>query len=389
MKIRQLAIITHGYPFKARPSWFAFVRQFANAVARLGVTTRVITPLPVHVGWRSRDPVHQIEPAGSGANVEVWRPRYWSLSNRRFGPWNTSRLGQRLFRRAAARVLRRGIATPPDALYGHFLYRGGQVAVSLGRELGLPAFPMVGEGALDSIDPFGLERARRDFAPATAFMANSTCLGKLLEQQLLLPRGGVRVFPNGVDHTLFRPQDKAAMRRKFDLPQNAFIVICVAVQDKQKGPLRVAEAIDGVPGVGGVFLGAGPNPPECKNLLYRGLARHDEVPGWLAAADLFVLPTIWEGCCNAIIEAMACGLPVVSSEGEFNDDILNPEVSIRVDPLNVPAIRMAIQTLVGDPDRRQAMSAAALAWAARFDVNRRAQSVLDFMAEQAVRVRQG
>ncbi len=66
------------------------------------------------------------------------------------------------------------------------------------------------------------------------------------------------------------------------------------------------------------------------------------IPNYICASDVFVLPTTAEGCCNAIIEAMGCGLPIVSSDRAFNYDILNEENSILVDPESVDEIDNAI-----------------------------------------------
>jgi glycosyltransferase involved in cell wall biosynthesis len=325
-----------------------------------------------------------VERASDSASVDVFYPRYLSTSSRQIGGWNTARLGFELFCRAARRALMR-LDPKPDALYGHFLYMGGAAAVRLGAELGVPAFPMVGEGLLNTMDAFGKERALRDFAPATAFMANSSCLAALLRQDLNVRADDIGVFPNGLDHRVFKPCDKAAMRAKFGLPEKDFIVICVAFQDLQKGPVRVGDAIRGLSGVSGVFLGKGPNPPQADNIVVNRSVPHAEVPEWLSAADVFVLPSTFEGCCNAALEAMSCGLPVISSTGSFNDDILNEDVSFRVDPLDVPALRQAIIRLRDVPDLRRRMGEAALRWSENFDADARARRMLAYMRKKAAR----
>ena len=78
------------------------------------------------------------------------------------------------------------------------------------------------------------------------------------------------------------------------------------------------------------------------------------------AADVFVLPTLAEGCCNAILEAMACGLPIISSNLPFNWDILNDKNSILIDPNNINQIADAIQRLRDSPKLRSEMSEEAL-----------------------------
>jgi teichuronic acid biosynthesis glycosyltransferase TuaC len=126
-------------------------------------------------------------------------------------------------------------------------------------------------------------------------------------------------------------------------------------------------------------LGTGPNPPEGESVLVNRSVEHGEVPEWLSAADVFVLPSTWEGSCNAILEAMACGLPVIAADGAFNDEILNEEVSIRVDPMDVGAIRRAVAHMRDSESLRVAMGAAALVWSSRFDTAIRAKAMLEFM----------
>jgi glycosyltransferase involved in cell wall biosynthesis len=377
-----LCIISAGYPYNGNPIAYPFVRLFAHAVARQGVRTTVIAPLPVHRTWRSKDPFQSNEQIGNKVTIDVFRPRYVSASDRQIWKWNTAQIGLESFCRATRRVLRHHVPCRPDALYGHFLYPSGATVVRLGAEMDIPAFPMVGEGLLTTVDAFGRIRARRHLSAATAFMANSSCLGTLLQQDLEIAREKIGIFPNGIDHQVFYHRDKAAMRRRLGLPQDGFLVICVGHQDLQKGPVRVGEAIQGLEGVSGVFLGSGPNPPQAENCIVSKPVPHDEVPEWLSAADVFVLPSTYEGCCNAALEAMSCGLPVISSKGAFNDDILNPDVSIRTDPLDVPAIRRAIVRLRDDTDLREKMGKAALKWSENFDADIRARRILEFMQER-------
>lgn len=91
------------------------------------------------------------------------------------------------------------------------------------------------------------------------------------------------------------------------------------------------------------------------------------------------LPTLNEGCSNAIVEAMACGLPIISSNRAFNDDILDAECSIRVNPVDVDEIHEAIQKLVSDPISREKMSEAAIKKAENLTLSVRAQNILAYI----------
>jgi glycosyltransferase involved in cell wall biosynthesis len=148
---------------------------------------------------------------------------------------------------------------------------------------------------------------------------------------------------------------------------------------ERKGPMRVLEAIQSRPEIGAVFLGYGPQVPQGPQVLHQGEVPHEEVPVWLSAADLFVLPTLSEGCSNSILEALFCGLPVVSSDRPFNHDILNEQVSILVDPRDVKAMGEAIFALVDSPERREAMGKAALLHSNSFRLADRARKVLEFL----------
>ena len=109
---------------------------------------------------------------------------------------------------------------------------------------------------------------------------------------------------------------------------------------------------------------------------------HREISKYLNAADVFVLPTLHEGCCNAIIEAMACGLPIISSNKSFNWDILDESNSLLIDPLNENEIFEAIKTLKVNKNQRMKLSQGALNKAKSLRIEERAKNILCFMEQK-------
>ena len=130
-----------------------------------------------------------------------------------------------------------------------------------------------------------------------------------------------------------------------------------------------------------VLIGAGENITVNSNVLFQGIVPHDELVYYLNAADFFILPTLAEGCCNAIIEAMACGLPIISSNLPFNNDILSQNNSILIDPLNITEIRLSINKLLENPSFLLKLGENSLLMSRNLTITQRARNIVEFMKE--------
>jgi glycosyltransferase involved in cell wall biosynthesis len=262
------------------------------------------------------------------------------------------------------------------------MYPAGYAAVCAGRILGVPSVVGVGEGEFWTLEAVGERRAARELAAATAFLANSTCIAENLTKTLAIPPEKIRVFPNGVALDRFqRCADREAQCRLLGLPSAAFTIGFIGPPVAQKGYPQLREAVAGMEETRLILLGRGMAVTDDPQVAYAGAVSHADVPRYLGACDIFVLPTAIEGSCNAVIEAMACGLPIITSNGRHMDDIVDDDVAMRVDPTDVGAIRTAILTLKNDSARRRRMSEACLRKAKQFDINERARHVTAWMKE--------
>lgn len=379
-----IAFITANYPSEARPSTGTFVRQFVRAVARQGHECSVISPASVSDRkYGSYPPRFAIEEAGGGSGIRVYRPLYISFSSKNLGWTHTGRWTNISFASAVLRAMGK-LHGRPDITYGHFLYPAGHAAVLAAHKEGIPSVVGVGEGEFWTIEPVGFPRATGEMRAASAFLAVSTRLAEELTAQLAIPCGKIEVFPNGVELEVFRPpDDRAALCRELGISSQAFNVGYVGPLIEQKGYPQLREAIEGLEDVRLVLLGRGTLPANDRQIAFQGTVAHSEVPKHLGACQIFVLPTLIEGSCNSVIEAMACGLPIVTSNGRHMDDIVDDEVAIRVDSTDSRAIREAILALKNDPLRRTRMSTACLKKAKQFDINERARRVAAWMEELA------
>lgn len=372
MKVRHLVMLTKEYPTDTDPI-YPFVRQLARGFRDAGVRVTVIAPLSLtHLLLRRKQaPARRV---AEGA-LRVLRPLSLSFSNL------LPALNQWCFRRAVKRALPRDI----DALYGHFVSPSGICAAELGEELGLPCYLGYGESSPAQYGMYGRDYLESKLRSLSGVVSVSSENARALrDQQILSPATRVGVFPNGADPDVFRPMDRAEARRALGLPEGAFIVGFVGAYSERKGARRLSEALKALEGVKSIFIGRGALGPDCPGLLHNGPLPHDQIPKYLAACDVFALPTRNEGCCNAIVEALSMGLPVVSSALPFNDDILSERNSLRIDPNDIGQIAAAIAQLRDDGALRERLSGGAIQSAANLSIGSRVQQILHFMEETSI-----
>ena len=376
----RICIITTGFPTPYNPGKYAFVDQLACAWADMGNEVTVIYPIPAFAELLDKKRFYKSKwtrETASGNRINVECPRFFSASDKTVLGIDTRTLAYRSFQKALCTVITR-MKEEPDVLYGHFLPSGCQ-AGDVGSKMSIPSYCAFGESTLWSIEGWDKNRVRNSLAKLCGIISVSTENKRVLTAHHLYRESDIEVFPNGVDHKVFCPGDKVGIRKKLGLPEHAYIGAFTGAFSDGKGVLRAQEAAVRASNVKMIYVGGGAQKPEGTNILFSGRLPHEDLPDYLRAADFFILPTKAEGCCNAIIEAMACGLPIISSKGAYNDDILNEDYAIRTDPLDIEAMANAIRVLGDDPARRQRMSQAALNASLKFDITERAAGILAFM----------
>jgi len=367
----KILVLSTDYPDKRR-NIFVFVKQFVDELARMGHNIQVVAPYSL---THNRRLCKQCETIHIGiGTVTIYRPFYFSFSNWRIGKFKMS---SRFIRGA----FRRGISMlkeQPDVVYGHFwpcAYAGYDYA----RERNLPLFVATGESVIDFRAISEKDKKFCDYLSGTICVSSknrqeSIDLGLTSEKKCV-------VIPNAVNPKLFHVMNRKECRRELRLPQDVFIIIYVGWFDERKGVNRVVEAIKTIKGmpVYSIFIG-GKEPLNCPNVLITDRVPHEDLPIYLNAADVFVLPTLHEGCCNAIIEALACGLPIISSDLPFNQDILHKGNSILVNPIDISELASAITLLRDDKKNRQEMSRGSLESVKELSIHSRAEKILAFIA---------
>lgn len=183
----------------------------------------------------------------------------------------------------------------------------------------------------------------------------------------------VTVICNGVDTEKYRQTvDRRLVRTQLGLASDARLIASVATLKEQKGHRYLIEALVSVvpqhPDVHVLFIGDGPLRGELQLQVKRldlddhihFLGNRQDVPELLAASDLFILPSLWEGLSMALLEAMATGLPIIASEVSGTTQVMVPgETGLLVPPGDASRLTEAIDELLSDRGRAQAMGTAA------------------------------
>lgn len=381
---KQICFILDWYPTETN-NGCVFAKHLICAIADMGYECVVIAPRVISKAClqkANRVPYQREEFTKQGSKIRIFMPHYLHLSSRK----QTMRISMKNHYRSVMSVLRRE-KLYPDLVYGHFIYQCGLTAARVGEQLGIPAYCACGENSLrlqkgskphnTGLHFCGWKQILKKLSGIVCVSGNNEKL--LRENGYIDPDMPTGIFPNGVDEDTFYCMDKEACRREFGFPEDAFIVAYTGAFTENKGVDRLNKALKSCKNVYSIFLGQGPMAPDCDRILFQGRVPNDQVAKYLNAADVFVLPTRGEGCCNAIVEALSCGLPVISSDLPFNDDILNEQNSLRIDVENIDQLREQIMRLYHEPQLCKALSEGARQSSEALHIKVRALRILKFM----------
>jgi glycosyltransferase involved in cell wall biosynthesis len=273
-------------------------------------------------------------------------------------------------------------------IHAHAIHHHAYAGFLAGRLLGKPAIAKIAGLGADTPDRI---RSRHLGSLQVRLMSLATHLvvtsDELYKQTIHegFPADRVVRIPNGTDTHRFRPVDdveRARLKRTLGLPDQALVVVFVGAIRPVKGLDVLAQAwprlVASAPSLHICLVGPyrkeehwGVDPEyvnELKGLLGAGddsasrvhfVGQVSNVVDYLQAADLFLLPSRSEGMPNALLEAMACGLPFVATRLGCIEEMAPPEQQPYLVPVDdADALEEAIITLAHDADIRRKLGAA-------------------------------
>ncbi|MCL4504766.1 MAG: glycosyltransferase family 4 protein [Chloroflexi bacterium] len=226
---------------------------------------------------------------------------------------------------------------------------------------------------------------------AMLLIADSTATKRDIVDQLGVPDQKVRVIPLGVDHQRFRPIDAVLARRQASqfLPFDAPYILSVGTLEPRKNLAVLLHAfallqssdlhlvLAGGTGWGdNPFAGALQQAGVLDRVHITGYVPDDLLPSLYAAAECFVYPSLYEGFGLPVLEAMACGAPVITSNTSSLPEVAG-DAAILVDPTDSAQLAMKLRELTGDANMRSRLSKLGPAQAAGFTWERTARETYE------------
>jgi len=316
------------YPSAARPLHGIFVETRLRELLKTGaVQTRVVAPVPwfpsTRPRWGEYARMASTPAREERFGIAVMHPRYPLL------PKVGMTVAPLLLALASIPALRRVQAEgfDFDVIDAHYYYPDGVAAALLARHFGKPVTITARGTDLNLIPQHALPRRMMRWAARTADASIGVCAA-LVEvlRDWGIDGDRLHVMRNGVDLQKFHPVPQEAARRELMLSGQP-VLLSVGHLIERKGHHLVVAAMPEVlrrhPGARLVVIGEGPERGRIEALVRQlgltdsvtltGNLPNETLPRWYSAADALVLASSREGWANVLLEAMACGTPVVAT----------------------------------------------------------------------------
>ncbi len=359
-----LLTVTTLFPNEVQTSHGIFVETRLRMLLETGeARARVLAPipwLPRFVNHPSLGPIHRVPGQTEREGLIVEHPRYRVVP--KIGMTLVPFTLYRTLRRSLRRLLASGYKV--DLIDAHYFYPDGVAAVWLAREFNLPVVVTARGTDLNLIAQFPFPRRLIQRAAAAADGIITVC--RALQETLVelgVPAAKIRVLRNGVNLDLFHPIDRDSARGEFGLERRTLGSVGHLVE--RKGHHHVIRALAKLPDTDLIIVGTGPERRSLEDLArqlgveervrFLGTIDQNRLRTVYNALDALVLASSREGWANVLLEAMACGTPVVASAVWGTPEVVAaPEAGVLMPSPDEAGVVSGIHTLFAALPQRAA-----------------------------------
>lgn len=361
------------YPSSARPIHGIFIETRLRELLQTGgIETRVVAPVPWFPStsprwgeWARMAGTPQMEVHNG---IEVHHPRY------PLPPKVGMTIAPLLIALAAVPVLRRlrRSGFDFDVIDAHYYYPDGVAAALLAKWFGRPVTITARGTDLNLIPQYELPRRMIQWAAKRAQASIGVCAALVdVLRAWGIDEGRLHVMRNGVDLKRFQPIPQDTARQRLGIVDTGPLLLSVGHLVERKGHHLVIGALNHLlplhPGVRLAIVGAGEERGRLEALareqglsdrvVFAGQQPNDRLPEWYSAADALVLASSREGWANVLLEAMACGTPVVATDAWGTPEVVNSQVGVLVKSRDATSLAAGIGSLLACPPDRAAVRA--------------------------------
>lgn len=378
-----IIVLANKYPNPVEPNVNVFTQQITWSFADLGLKCVVICPNAINYNKKFKElKVFYKEKTEKGNTVRIYRPRYFGLGQDgdKFQKLRVS-FTTKMYMKAVEEVLKE-LDFSKAVLFAEFLCPSGVAASLLGKKFKIRSYMQCGEATYQGDKKYGNDKlANKLLVNLTGVIALSGQNRDYLVNAGVVPKEKIIILPSGYRKDRIYPRDKAESRRKLGLPEDKFIAGFCGSYDERKGVLRLQKAIDEIEDQDICFAACGKGEcfPTSKKCVLTGPIDHKDLAYFYSALDVFAFPTYNEGCCTAIVEAIACGCPIISSDRAFNYEICDTSNSILINPDDIGAMKNSILSLKNNKEELKRLSQGSLRMAKGLSLDEKAKKVVNFM----------
>lgn len=344
----KIQIITNLYPLPWEPNRAAFNRQqFDHLAKRCSVRITVLIGWIASLGKSLRNAPEPTESRLQNTDIPISYLRYFYVpAIGRFTHAITLALALATVRAAIKKQ-------EPDCLLLSWAFPDGVAGMWLAQSLGIPAVIKVHGSDVNLHAQHRLRAMQIRWAmnKAAAVISVSQALADRLVE-IGVQKEKIKTIYNGVNHSVFYPQDMEACREELGIKPDKTLVLFIGNLKQEKGCVDLVKAFVAIagqaPDLDLYYIGSGKEKQaileHAKNeslegrVTLLGSMGHSDLRKWINASTLVALPSYNEGVPNVLLEAMTCGKPVLASRVGGIPEVVQKEAGILVEARDIEGL---------------------------------------------------